>query len=89
MWKELEEGYNFALDLISIGGLHIKLWGPKVAGVSTLGISKFPNGSPETKCHLDVNFMGMHTIFYKGKVVAPPSPGCDESCEFDFTRDSS
>jgi hypothetical protein len=25
-WKDLEEGYNFALDLILIGGLHAKLW---------------------------------------------------------------
>jgi hypothetical protein len=24
-WKALDEGYNFALDLISIGGLHTKL----------------------------------------------------------------
>jgi hypothetical protein len=37
--KAFDEGYNFALDLISIGGLHIKLWAPKVVGVSTLGIS--------------------------------------------------
>jgi hypothetical protein len=32
-WKALDEGYNFALDFISIGGLHAKLWAPKVAGV--------------------------------------------------------
>jgi hypothetical protein len=37
--KDLDKGYNFALDLISIGGLHIKLWGPKVTRVPTLGIS--------------------------------------------------
>jgi len=30
-WKDLNEGYNFALDLISTGGLHAKLWAPKVA----------------------------------------------------------
>ncbi len=30
--------YNFVSDLISIGGLHTKLWGPKVTGVPTLGI---------------------------------------------------
>jgi len=29
-WKALDEGYNFALDLITIGGLHIKLWAPKL-----------------------------------------------------------
>ncbi len=27
-WKVLNEGYNFAIDLISIGGLKTKLWGP-------------------------------------------------------------
>jgi hypothetical protein len=28
-WKDLDDGYNFALDLISIGGLHKKLWASK------------------------------------------------------------
>jgi hypothetical protein len=37
-WKALDEGYNFALDLISIGGLHRKLCAPKVAGDLTLRI---------------------------------------------------
>jgi hypothetical protein len=32
-WKALDKGYNFVLDHISIGGLHTKLWGPKVTGV--------------------------------------------------------
>ncbi len=32
-WKVVDEGYNFALDLISIGGLFAKLWCPKVAEV--------------------------------------------------------
>jgi hypothetical protein len=48
-WKVFDEGYNFALDLISIGGLHIKLWAPKVVGVPILGISGLPLGSPGTK----------------------------------------
>jgi hypothetical protein len=29
-WKALNEGYNLVLDLIWIGGLHTKLWGPKL-----------------------------------------------------------
>jgi hypothetical protein len=29
-WKALNEGYNFALDLISIEGLHTKLWPAKL-----------------------------------------------------------
>jgi len=47
-WKSLK-GYKFALDLVSIGGLHAKLWAPKVMGVPTLGISRFPLGCPRTK----------------------------------------
>jgi len=43
-WKALDEGYSFALDLISIRGLHTKLWRPKVAGVPTLAISRLPLG---------------------------------------------
>jgi len=66
-WKTLEEGYNFASDLISIGGLDTKLWGPKVAGVPTLAISGFPFGSPKTKCHLDVGLMERYKIYYKGE----------------------
>jgi hypothetical protein len=48
-WKALDEGYNFALDFISIKGLHVKLWAPKVAGVAIVGISGFPLGNPGTK----------------------------------------
>jgi hypothetical protein len=66
-WKALNEGYNFASDLISIGGLHIKLCGPKVAGVPTLGISALPFGSPRTKCHLDANPVPKHIVYYKGE----------------------
>jgi hypothetical protein len=36
-WKVLNKGYNFASDLTSIGGLHIKLWASKVVGVLILG----------------------------------------------------
>jgi hypothetical protein len=66
-WKALDEGYNFALDLIPIGGLHTKLWGPKVTGVSTLAISGLPNGSLGTKCHLDVGLVERHRVYYKGE----------------------
>jgi hypothetical protein len=40
--KALNEGYNFALDFISIEGLHAKLWAFKVVGVLTVGISRLP-----------------------------------------------
>jgi len=56
-WKALDEGYNFTLDLISIGGLHTKLWNLKVARVPTLAILGFPLGSPRTKCHLDMGLV--------------------------------
>ncbi len=62
-----DKGYNFALDLISIGGLHAKLWGPKVAGVPILGISGLPFGSLRKKCHLDVGLVERHIVYYKGE----------------------
>jgi hypothetical protein len=46
---DLDRGYNFALDLTSIRGLHTKLWAPKVTKISILRISGFPFGSPGTK----------------------------------------
>jgi hypothetical protein len=63
----LTRGYNFALDLIVIRGLHTKLWGPKVAGVPTLGILGLPFGSFETKCHLDVALVERRKVYYKGE----------------------
>jgi hypothetical protein len=45
-------GYNFALNLTSIEGLHTKLWGFKIARISISKISRLPLGNPETKCHL-------------------------------------
>jgi hypothetical protein len=66
-WKALDEGYNFALDLISIRGFHAKLWGPKVVGVPTLAILGLPLGSPGTKNHLDVGPMISHRVYYKGE----------------------
>jgi len=66
-WKALDKGYNFALEFISIEGLHAKLWGPKVIGVPTLAISRLPFGSVETKCHLNVGLVERHIVYYKGE----------------------
>jgi hypothetical protein len=66
-WKAFNEGYNFALNLISIGGLQTKSWAPKVVRVPTLGISRLPLGSPGTKCHLGVGPMARHEVYYKGE----------------------
>jgi hypothetical protein len=63
-WKT---GQGLQSKVISIKGLHIKLWGPKVARVPTLGISKRPFGSPGTKCHLDVGLVKRHKVYYKGE----------------------
>jgi hypothetical protein len=71
-WEDLEEGYNFASDLISIGMLHTKLWGPKVGTLETLGISGLSLGSPGTKCHLDVGLVERYKVTIRGKVVASP-----------------
>jgi len=64
-WKVLDKGYNFIWDLVSIRGLHTKLWGLKVVRVPTLAISGLPNGSPGTKNHLDVGLVERHKIYYK------------------------
>jgi hypothetical protein len=66
-WKALDEGYNFALDHISIKGLLAKLWGSKVAGIPIWAISGLPLGSPETKNHLDVGPMERCRVYYKGE----------------------
>jgi hypothetical protein len=50
--KALDEGYNFASNLISIWDLHMKLWAPQ------------SHGSLGTKCHLNVAFMERHKILY-------------------------
>ncbi len=66
-WIVLDEGYNVALDLILIRGLHTKLCTFKVMEDTTLGIWGLPFGSPRTKCHLDVGLMERHRVNYKGE----------------------
>jgi hypothetical protein len=72
-WKALDKGYNFALDLIAIKGLHKKLYALKIVGV--LG----QNG------HLDVVPVEWRRVYYKGEgggfpqvwaVVSLVCPGC-------------
>jgi hypothetical protein len=66
-WKDLDEGYNFALELIMIGGLHKKLCTLKVGGVQVVKISGFPLGSLETKNHLDVAPVESCRLYYNGE----------------------
>jgi hypothetical protein len=80
-WKALNEDYNFALNLVTIGGLHRKLYALKVVGVAVVRISGLPLGSPETKNHLDVAPVERHRVYYKGgRCWLPPSTGHGESC---------
>jgi hypothetical protein len=66
-WKALNEGYNFSLDLVPIGGLHQKLWSHKVVGLPALAISGFPLGSPEKKSHLDATPAEWCIVYYMGE----------------------
>jgi hypothetical protein len=61
------QGYNFAWNLTSIGGLHTKLWDSKIIGIPILGISGLPLESPRTKSHLGAGPMAMHRVYYKGE----------------------
>jgi hypothetical protein len=67
LWKALDKGYNFALDLISIESFHRKLWAPKFARIPIVKISGLPLGSPETKWHLGASHVAMHKVYYKGE----------------------
>jgi hypothetical protein len=60
-------GLNFVSDLISIEGLHAKLWAPKIPRVLVVRISGLPLGSLETKWHLGAGPMVRHKIYYKGE----------------------
>jgi hypothetical protein len=78
-WKAFGNGYNISSDLIAIGGLHTKLWAPKLMGIPAVGISGLALGSPRTKSHLDVAPMERRIIYYKGgRWWLPPSPGRGE-----------
>jgi hypothetical protein len=66
-WKALDKGYNFALDLIAIEGLHRKLCALKVARVLVVGISGLPLENLGTKSHLDVAPVDRCRVYYKGE----------------------
>ncbi len=66
-WKTFNKGYNFALDLIPIEGLHAKLWATKIVRVPVVGISGLPLESLNTKCHLDASPVAIRRVYYKGE----------------------
>jgi hypothetical protein len=70
-------------DFISIRGLHVKLWAPKVVGVSTLAISGFLGVLRQNVIWMWASWRGTkYTI--SGKVVTSPDPGRGEFCEFEL-----
>jgi hypothetical protein len=89
--KGLDEGYNFASNLISIEGLHTKLWASKVVEVPILGISGLPFESLGKKWHLGVGHVAKHRVYYKGEGGGFPQIWAVicESCEFMFAHGSS
>jgi len=66
-WKDLEDNYKFALDLIPIGGLSKELWSCKVSGIQTGTISRLLFGSPRTESHSDVGAAERHIVYYMGE----------------------
>jgi hypothetical protein len=66
-WKALNKGYNFALKLALIKGLHKKLWTSKMAKVPILGISKLPTWEFWEKWHVGVAPVASHKECYKGE----------------------
>ncbi len=64
-WKDFDEGYNFASDLIPIVGLHTKLWAPNVAEVPAVGVPW------QNAIWMLVPWLGTKYII-RGKVTASP-----------------
>jgi hypothetical protein len=80
-WKALNEGYNLALDLTTIRGLHRKLCALKIVRVLVVAISKLPFGSPGTKKPFGCGPCGeAQSILKGGRWWLPPSLGHGESC---------
>jgi hypothetical protein len=74
-WKALDEGYNFALDLIAIGGLHKKLCALKVVGIPIVRISRLHFGAPGQKAIWMWPLWRAAEYTIWGKVVASPESG--------------
>jgi len=77
-WKALNKGYNFALDLILIRGLHTKLWVSEVVGIPILGFWEFWDSHLGVPRQNDIWVLApwagtKNTI--RGKVVASPKSG--------------
>jgi len=58
-WKDLNKGYNFSLDLVTIKLCNRELWAPKVPGLQL--------GSPGKNSHLDVASAERCREYYMGE----------------------
>jgi hypothetical protein len=74
-YKALNEGYNFASNLISIGGFHAKLWAPKVVGVPVVKILGLPLGVLGQNDIWVLVLWPSTEYTIKGKVVTSPKFG--------------
>jgi len=83
-WKDLDEGYNFGLDLVVIGGQDEELWPLKVPGVQnrdTWVDFGTPTWESREKEPFGCSLRGAsQSILYGGWWWHPSSPGCGESC---------
>ncbi len=66
-WKVVDEGYNFASNLISNQRFARKVMGLQSCENPNLAISGLPLGSSGTNCHLDVGPVERHRVYYKGE----------------------
>jgi hypothetical protein len=89
-WKDLDEGYNFGLDLVAIGLCSRELWVPKVPRLQ-LGQFRDNFGTPTWESQEFVPFgcslrRELQRILYGGRWWFPPSPGRGESSESKVAR---
>jgi hypothetical protein len=86
-WKALDKGYNFALDLISIEGFHIKLRPPKLREFQFREFRDSNLGILGQKWRLGARLVARHREYYKGgRWWLPPSLGRGEFYESVFAR---
>ncbi len=82
-WKDLDEGYNFGLDLVAIRLYSWELWVPKVPGLQP-GQFRDNFGTPTWESREKEPFgcspRGALRILYGGRWWLPLSPGRCESC---------
>jgi len=83
-WKDLDEGYNFGLDLVAIRLGSWELWAPKVLGLQPGQFRdnfRTPTWESREKEPFGCSLSGAsQRILYGGRWWLPPSPGRGESC---------